>query len=62
MKHIAMALFSFLFINGCTNTPSPQSQEEINAKRMIERNISDAEKAKNEYLALQRKRQKESSL
>ena len=61
MRYFVPILFILLF-NGCSDTPTPQSEEEINAKQMIKRNISDAEKAKSEYLALQKKRQKESAL
>jgi len=39
MKYFAPLLLALLF-NGCGNTPAPQSEEEINAKKMIKRNIS----------------------
>jgi hypothetical protein len=54
--------FILLLISGCTQTPTPQSKKEIEAKNMIQTNISEAEQAKHEYLTLQKKRQKETSL
>ena len=51
-----------LFLYGCTDAPTPQSNKELHTQEMIQHNISEAEKAKNEYLALQKKRQFETSL
>jgi len=62
MKFLITISLILFFVNGCTNAPVVQSQEEINAQKMIKSNISEAEKARNEYLALQAKRKKESSL
>jgi F0F1-type ATP synthase membrane subunit b/b' len=62
MKYLFSLLFILFFINGCTRSATPQSHDEVNAKKMIKSNITDAERARSEYLALQAKRKKESSL
>jgi len=59
MYYLFSTLLILLFLNGCTGTKSPQLQKEIQAKQVIESNKSEAEQAKNEYLALKAKRQKE---
>jgi len=62
MKYILSLFFTLLFMNGCTDSATPPSQKEIQAKKMIKSNMSEAERARSEYLALQAKRKKESSL
>ena len=60
MKYLIPTLLIFLF-NGCTDTPTPQSGKEIKAKEAIATNLSEAEKARSEYSALQEQRKKEST-
>jgi len=61
MYHYGLSILLTLFIlSGCTNTPSPQSDKEIEAQKAIAANLSEAEQAKSEYLALQQKRRSES--
>jgi len=63
MKDSILLLLLFLiFMNGCTDTATPQSQKEIAAQTTIEKNRDDAHKAQQEYLALQRKRARENRL
>ena len=50
-----------LLLSACGSSPVPASAKEINAKQEIEENMSEAQKARMEYLALQHKRAKESS-
>lgn len=51
----------FFFFSGCSSSPVPTSEKAVTAKHEIEKNISEAQKARMEYLALQRKRAKESN-
>ncbi len=58
-----ISLLGILFLGGChQDEPTPPSSQEANAKSAIETNLSDAQKAQNEYLALQRKRKAEGQL
>ncbi len=60
MRYILPIILLFLY--GCTDKPTPQSDKEVQAKTTIEENIDNAQKAREEYLALQAKRAKEASL
>ncbi len=58
-----LSLCSIFFFSGCSQEePTPPSHQEIEAKSAIETNRTDAKKAQNEYLALQRKRKAEERL
>jgi len=58
-----ISLVGILFLNGCgQDEPTPPSSQEADAKSAIETNLGDAQKAKSEYLALQRKRKAEGQL
>ena len=61
MRYLIL-LVSFIFFSGCTNTPTPQDEKEVLAQQTIEKNIDEAQKAKEEYLALQEKRRREGTL
>jgi len=61
MRYLIL-LASFIFINGCTDVPTPQDQKELLAQQTIEKNMNEAQKAKEEYLALQEKRRREGTL
>jgi len=60
MKYL-IPLFVFLF-NGCVSTPTPQSEKETMAKAAIEENRDEANQARAEYIALQKKRKAEGTL
>jgi hypothetical protein len=60
MKYMT-PLFVLLLI-GCTDTPDPQSEREMMAKVTIEKNMDEAQKARAEYIALQKKRQADGTL
>ena len=60
MRLFVLPLLFFVF-SGCSSSPVPTSQKAVKAKHEIEENISEAQNARMEYLALQRKRAKESS-
>jgi hypothetical protein len=53
---------TILFFSGCTDTPTPQEEKEVLAQAAIQENMSEAKKARSEYLALQEKRRKEGAL
>jgi len=53
---------SCLLFTGCTHTPTPQAEKESHAKAAIEANMSEAQKAQSEYVALQNKRRREGVL
>jgi len=61
MKLIIL-FFPFIILIGCTNTPAPQDEKDIHAKSTIAQNINEAQKAQDEYLALQEKRRREGPL
>ena len=50
---------ALLFISGCGNTPAPHTDKSAKATQEIQNNISEAEKARKEYLALQRCRKRD---
>ncbi|MCB4759258.1 MAG: hypothetical protein LGB58_00795 [Sulfurovum sp.] len=58
MKRISFFIF-LLFLNGCVDTPVSQSEKSIIAKTVIRENKLEAEKARAEYIVLQKRRQKE---
>jgi len=51
--------FILLFISGCMETPEPSSSKEVIAQDQIKSNITEAEKAKEEYIELQKQRKSE---
>jgi hypothetical protein len=61
MKHIILALCTLLF-TACSETPTPQDQKEVLAQATIKKNMNEAQKAKDEYLALQEKRRREGAI
>jgi apolipoprotein N-acyltransferase len=61
MRQFILVLCS-AFLTACTNTPTPQDQKEVLTLTTIEKNIDEAQKAQQEYLALQQKRRKEGAL
>jgi hypothetical protein len=61
MKYFISLILLFL-TNGCTDTPTPQSQKEMKAQTTIEKNRNEAQQARKEYLALQKKRKAEGTL
>ncbi len=50
-----------LFAAGCTDATSPEPNQELNAKQEIKKNLTEAEQARMEYLALKAKREKETA-
>jgi len=60
MRYLIPTLLILLF-NGCIDTPTPQPGKEIETKKVIATNLSEAEKARSEYSALQEQRKKEST-
>jgi hypothetical protein len=58
--HYFFSILTLILINGCADSPTPRSDKEAKAQQMIQTNITEAEKARSEYLALQEKRKKES--
>jgi starvation-inducible outer membrane lipoprotein len=60
MKYL-IPLFVFLF-SGCVSGPTPQSEKETMAKAAIEENRDEANQARAEYIALQKKRKAEGTL
>jgi apolipoprotein N-acyltransferase len=62
MKNFILALCTVLLTAACTETPTPQEQKEVLAQATIKKNIDEAQKAKNEYLALQEKRRREGAI
>lgn len=60
MRLFLLPLFFFIF-SGCATSVVPTSDNEVRAKHEIEKNISEAQKARMEYLTLQQRRVKESS-
>ena len=60
MRLFILPLLFFIF-SGCSSSPVPASEKAVKTKYEIEKNISEAQKARMEYLALQQKRAKESS-
>ncbi len=61
MRYLILPIF-ILLLSGCTDTPAPQDEKEIQAKSAIEENMAEAHRAQAEYVALQRKRQREGTL
>ncbi|MBD3790387.1 MAG: hypothetical protein IE885_08540 [Campylobacterales bacterium] len=51
-----------LLLAGCGFTPEPESQKEVALTQTIQTNISDAQKAQEEYQTLQYKRNKTQGL
>jgi len=60
MRLLLLSLLLFFF-SACTSSPVHLPDRETKAKDEIAKNISEAQKARMEYLALQQKRAKESS-
>ncbi len=58
MKYFLCFIVIF-FLYGCSgSSPSPHTDKSIKATQEIQNNISEAQKAREEYLALQRNRHK----
>jgi len=59
MKFFLLSII-FLFISGCGNTPAaPHADKSARTTQEIQNNISEAEKARKEYLALQQRRKED---
>jgi len=58
MKVFLLLFFSFLII-GCIKTPNTPISKEILAQEKIHNNKTETEKAQEEYLRLQKKRENE---
>jgi len=51
--------FILLFISGCMETPELSPSKEVIAQDQIKSNITEAEKAKEEYVEIQKQRKNE---
>jgi len=58
MKFFLLSVI-FLLISGCGDTPAPHADKSAKTTQEIQNNISEAEKARKEYLALQRRRKED---
>ena len=53
------AFFTIFFMSGCMETPEISSSKEVTAQKQIASNKSEAQKAKEEYIKLQKQRKHE---
>jgi NADH:ubiquinone oxidoreductase subunit B-like Fe-S oxidoreductase len=58
MKIIFLLLFSF-FVTSCIETPETPSSKEVLAQEKIQNNKTEAQKAQEEYIKLQKQRNNE---